>query len=809
MQKTKFCNFFVFYFCVLFDKTPLFYPILLVSLLLFVALQSFLQEAVMQKKLTLKNILKYLFFFLLMWLTKSTSINNVFYPFGFGTFFSLVWCNQSILILSPLYLLASYLVRFSLMDLYASIGTTLVLLISYGIHLKLKKPIKPAVLLVYAVISQAVKVYLQISTGVAWYISLGELVFGLLFMFACMRLMETTIVKGLNGRLTAIEIICGCAFLTVVSASITPLEIYGFKIIKMFAVFAILFCCVCFDLKTTFLCGSVIALGTVVPTNNAVLVAPIILWTLASICFAYKNKFFPSIALLTTEVLCGYYFEFYYGYDILSFAPCLAGTLIFLCIPHKYIEMFRTYYNSNISKLTMQNLLEQNRNTMKKRLGELERVFAEMDKVFRSMIKGKMAKEELKTLMHNDLCSKLCESCPDKNRCYRTYYDETKQTIKTLIDTSFEKGRVTLIDMPSTLTSRCHKVNQMVFEVNNQINQYKNYASLVGSIDTSKMLIAEQLYGVSKIMGQLSQEMSKTPKFDKSKERQIIDELTYNNIICSDVLLYHENNNAICATLAVRKEDKLKALIPKIVSKVCKTKMCVVEENSSAKAGYEILNMRVSPKFDAVFGTANCTKTTSSSSGDCYSLIRMTGDKILMALCDGMGSGEKAERASNTAISLVENFYKAGFDSDIILSVVNKFLSLGSEDVFSCLDLCVLDLSCGMGDFVKLGAVNGFIKHHDTTEVIECGSLPLGIVSSAEPTITHKMLCGGDMIVLCTDGITDSFASDEALQDFINNTQTLNPQTLADTLLDTAIKNNNNSAPDDMTVIVAKIIECP
>ena len=36
--------------------------------------------------------------------------------------------------------------------------------------------------------------------------------------------------------------------------------------------------------------------------------------------------------------------------------------------------------------------------------------------------------------------------------------------------------------------------------------------------------------------------------------------------------------------------------------------------------------------------------------------------KFLFAINDGMGSGEQAENASELSISLVENFYKAGFE---------------------------------------------------------------------------------------------------------------------------------------------------
>ena len=269
--------------------------------------------------------------------------------------------------------------------------------------------------------------------------------------------------------------------------------------------------------------------------------------------------------------------------------------------------------------------------------------------------------------------------------------------------------------------------------------------------------------------------------------------------------MYHDNFDIISCTLEVKKEDRLKSKISQIVSKICKTKMYVESDESSQHAGWQVLNIKTAPKYDVVFGTSAITKSSSTKSGDCYAIMRLEDGKILMALCDGMGSGEKAQKTSTTAMSLVENFYKAGFSSDIILGSVNKFLSLGSQDVFSCLDMSIIDLKNGSVDFIKLGATNGFIKHKDTINVVECSALPLGIINNVNPTIKTTMISGGDMIILCTDGVSDSFGSDEEMTDFVNNVSSLNPQEVADAIMDKALANNNNVALDDMTILVAKI----
>ena len=331
-----------------------------------------------------------------------------------------------------------------------------------------------------------------------------------------------------------------------------------------------------------------------------------------------------------------------------------------------------------------------------------------------------------------------------------------------------------------------------------------NYSKYPRSLDASRVLIAEQLSGVSQIMKDLAGEVKRNVSFDCGREEAIISELSYNNIVCSDVVVYEQNADAVSATLVVKKTDSAKQKIVDVVSYICRQKMAAVAVESSKIRGWDVITLKTAPKFDAVFGTASCPKSTSRVSGDCYSIIRISEDKFLLALCDGMGSGEKAERTSSLAIGLVENFYKAGFNNEIILSSINKLLSLNRDEIFSALDVCVVDLRAGMADFIKLGAPQSYLKHKSEIEEISGGALPLGIVQDVTPMIVKKALKSGDFVYLFTDGISDSFPSEHALADFVNNQTSLNPQTLAEGLINHALT-LAGGAKDDMTVIVAKV----
>ena len=81
----------------------------------------------------------------------------------------------------------------------------------------------------------------------------------------------------------------------------------------------------------------------------------------------------------------------------------------------------------------------------------------------------------------------------------------------------------------------------------------------------------------------------------------------------------------------------------------------------------------------------------------------------------------------------------------------------------------------------------------------------MGILSEMKPNITKSVLNDGDISVLVTDGIMDSFSSTEALCNFVNNISSLNPQEISDLVLDKAISLNGGIAPDDMTVLTCRV----
>ena len=87
--------------------------------------------------------------------------------------------------------------------------------------------------------------------------------------------------------------------------------------------------------------------------------------------------------------------------------------------------------------------------------------------------------------------------------------------------------------------------------------------------------------------------------------------------------------------------------------------------------------------------------------------------------------------------------------------------------------------------------------------------MPAGIVNNSESSIQTKSLISGDFIIMMSDGVYDSLINqmenENNILDFIHSIDTINPQAIAEKLLDEAKKINEGIAEDDMTVLVSKI----
>ncbi len=755
----------------------------------------------------LKNLLLLVSFLLLFFVLNNASINNVLYPFSFGMLFALTWANQKVYLLAPAYLISGLVLNFSLNNAIVLLVTIFLLVLPYYIHVLCKKVMKKWEFGLFSLLSQTASLVFAITGGYSIVLAAVNIVLGVLYMYSAIIIFEALIVRGFTNKLTSLELISLFILVMSLCAGLVNISIGDFSFLKLFVSFVILVFAYTSTSVLTLLMAITAGAGALLATNNPIYMTPFVLWALCALVFKNHHKIFMVIGVFCCEVINGLYFNLYPSFNIVEALPIILSSVIFLILPKKWLDEMAVIFNLSKDRLAMKNVVNRNREILGKRLSNLAEVFNEMNIIYRNMLKKGMSKEDVKKILYEEICDKICSYCPERNHCHRTFADSTKKVFEELITIAFERGKATLLDIPSYLTSRCKQTSAILGSVNTLTAQYKKYMSMMADVDSSKLIIADQLLGISKIISSLSKEVDANVSFDTVRENKILDELTYHNIICIDAVVFEKDIHTEIASLVVKKEDAEKMRIVDCVGKVCGQKMTVYESFPSVRPNYTVLNLKTAPRFNCVFGVSQKTKSKSETSGDNYTVIKLDGDRILFAVSDGMGSGEKAENYSEISLALIENFYKAGFDNDIIISSVNKLLNLHKDDIFSALDVGVLDLKNGICDFIKMASPVTFIVSSEEVKKVESSSLPLGIVDDVGPLVKKEVISADDYIVVVSDGISDSFEDDEMFKEELLSLNGKNPQELADQLLERALSRNKGYAVDDMTCVIIKIIE--
>ena len=210
------------------------------------------------------------------------------------------------------------------------------------------------------------------------------------------------------------------------------------------------------------------------------------------------------------------------------------------------------------------------------------------------------------------------------------------------------------------------------------------------------------------------------------------------------------------------------------------------------------------PKINIQFAVS--AKAKEKRNGDSAVVTKLSDNKFFVAIADGMGHGEDANKLSSMVLNMIRSMFEVGLDAELILQSVNKLLIPAGLDNFSTLDACVIDADKGECCFIKLGASVSVLKHKDTSEIIASESLPIGIVKNVKPTIVKKQIYQGDMIFLASDGVVDSFSSVQSYATFVNDSKIYNLQKFVDDVLFDA-QNMNNAYIDDMTIIGINLLK--
>ncbi len=715
-------------------------------------------------------------------------------PLSAGLFSALIYCRKNYYIISLSYVIAYLLANMNYLGLISSLTLIAVFGIAKLVHHKLAVPMRIPFVTVYCAAAQLPECILQIVFNGRIVVAIASVAQSAIFCVLCCYACYACTVRMRSGKFSYDEKAGIFAIIAAVSLGLSTISLWQFMPYYIFLGAIVLISALYMRRLAGIGASVAYALGAAIQFRSLESVGAVLLIWAAAVCFSSLNKWLSALSEMGVFVLCGYIFKCFpsFGWrNMLLFAIGLTGVVLLTKSTARRIKSTLSPDTDSALKYA----LTRERDIIFNKINGMSNIFLDMSRAFGKEIS---VDTEYEKAICEDLERKVCKGCDKRESCVNLC-ERDNHIFLPMVRRALSGCVPVQDDLPLFVVSKCDRLSDLTQCCAEEAAKADGAALRRADMSRGSAAVASQTESVGKLLADLVTDLGRGGASDEVLAAAIGDELGYNNIACRNVaVLGREDGRQI--SLSLRRGDEDKKALVRSVSRLAGSKMCITDL-SDERDGYVNVLMSRAPDFDVIYGVASAVKSGEEAAGDTVSLARLMRDRVSCILCDGMGSGRAAEKESLLTLRSVEGFYKAGFDDNAVLALINRYLSARGSEKFCALDICIIDLTDGSAQFVKLGGVESYIIHSNGIEVVSGSALPIGILDEVKPYVKKVKLRDGDIVVMVSDGVIDALTPQGA-EYIIRSVAGGNPQRLSDGLLASAIK---NGAGDDTTVLAVKI----
>ncbi len=389
-------------------------------------------------------------------------------------------------------------------------------------------------------------------------------------------------------------------------------------------------------------------------------------------------------------------------------------------------------------------------------------------------------------------CEQTCNKCADKDECWNIKMYDTFRVLCAALVSADENRILSKDDVDKSFIQKCKQPEELINSLSSAYSAYRMQNAIEDKITKSRDIVKKHLTGASAILKDMSIGIKR-------------DALSDDFILAGSAL---KKTGVHISSLEVVPQGLI------IFAKSCGgAKRCnqmardissAIDKNyivKSSKCGGAAKDCRITigpaEPLRVLFAVSQ-KALAGVSCGDAFMTKRLYDGTILLAIADGMGSGARASLEAGSTLDLFLSFIEAGFDEDIVFSIINRALSLrSSSEIYTTIDVCMIDPCSLQYNFLKVGAPPSYIIRDGKIITVHSPSLPLGILENVMPVCIKRQALAGDIILMASDGFEAS-----KHYDLIHKYSNLPPSRMARLLMSKCIQDD---APDDTTIITAKV----
>lgn len=531
--------------------------------------------------------------------------------------------------------------------------------------------------------------------------------------------------------------------------------------------------------------------------------------------FKDMGKFGSGLGFLMGNAILTFYINGYYEVFI-QFREIFLAFGLFILLPTSWVQQLEKFCNSPRSILySDQTHSERMRKRTYEKLMDFSSVFEELAVTFEKISdKYEIFERDELTNLIQEMANHVCSSCGMRRSCWDKNFHNSYQAMADLMVLIETRGSLQMEDLPEELKKRCIHPSKVVEKMTHLYELSHLDMSWRQRFIEGRELVGQQFKGVSHVIEQMAKELGGDTTFDVELENELYVALDKAGLSAKNIMVIQQEEGGLEITIeknpCYNRESCINSFVP-VISEAVGIKLMKKHRGCGYHREGEGCSFTLveANQYTAVTKVAKVMKEGNTLSGDTYSFMDIKDSQYLIALSDGMGTGDKAHRQSSATITMLEKMMEAGFDKEVAIKSINSTLMLkSSEEIFSSLDMALVNLCKGRIDFVKIGSAPSYIKRKKApVETITSSTLPIGILRDIEFNEDVQKIEDGDFIIMVSDGILEANKEEgeQWLPAYLATLNTRNPQDLADKILNEALKLTNNQAQDDMTVLVTKI----
>lgn len=674
----------------------------------------------------------------------------------------------------------------------------------------------PFTVLLTLLLSQGIRIGANGWTIYDGMLALVEVVLSVLLTFIFIQSLPALTSKRRNYSFRAEEMVCLIILLASVMTGMVGWMIGEMSVEHIFSRYFILL----FAFVGGGMLGTTVGVitGMILSLSNPQALFEISLLAFAGLLaglFREGKKWGVSVGFLVgTSIL-----SLYAGPEIalaISLQESLLAILLFIITPlavQRAIARYIPGTHENIQ--SQQEYARRVRDMTAKKVEQFSELFSELSRSFSSRYKRPQQDEEYLQQFVANVSNSICVNCRKYDECwgskfYQTYNGMTD--LVALVELAENKGK---IEVPASWREHCVKNKRMVSHIRERYDTYQLDLVWQERLRDTQQIVSDQLSGMSKVMTDWAFHIRRETEVLTAQEEQIQKALENLGLAIHrvDVISLDEGNVEIEVTLPQHDHlESCRKVIAPLLTDIVGEYITVYQKEGplDERNGLTTLTLGSAQNYEVKAGVAKAAKDGRWLSGDSHSYMNLGTGQYAVAVSDGMGNGTRAREESQEALKLLQQLLQSGMEGQIAVKTVNSILSMRTADeMYTTVDLALVDLDTARTTFLKIGSTPSFIKRGNEVIPVHASNLPIGILQDIQVETVTERLLPGDILIMMTDGLYDApqFAANKEawMKRAIQEIRIRDPQGMADLLLEKAVRARDGTIPDDMTVVVAKV----